>query len=87
MLSSCRWTRRTTTVPRVIQRDDHIGGWAIVVDWNRLRDDATHLADMKLRRKAVGSNDAAVQSILEAEDNNFRTRYVVVRATWCWRTT
>ncbi|CAE7826829.1 GIP [Symbiodinium sp. CCMP2456] len=28
----------------------------------------------KLRRKAIGSNDAEVQSILEAEDHNFRTR-------------
>ena len=28
----------------------------------------------KLRRKAIGSNDAEVQSILEAEDQNFRTR-------------
>ena len=28
----------------------------------------------KLRRKAVGSNDAEVQSILEAEDQNFRVR-------------
>ena len=28
----------------------------------------------KLKRKAIGSNDAEVQSILEAEDHNFRTR-------------
>ena len=28
----------------------------------------------KLQRKAVGSNDAEVQSILEAEDQNFRAR-------------
>ena len=28
----------------------------------------------KLRRKAIGSNDAEVQSILEAEDHNFRAR-------------
>ena len=28
----------------------------------------------KLRRKAIGSNDAEVQSILEAEDQNFRVR-------------
>ena len=28
----------------------------------------------KLKRKAVGSNDAEVQSILEAEDQNFRVR-------------
>ena len=28
----------------------------------------------KLRRKAIGSNDAEVQSILEAEDLNFRAR-------------
>ena len=28
----------------------------------------------KLRRRAIGSNDAEVQSILEAEDHNFRTR-------------
>ena len=28
----------------------------------------------KLKRKAIGSNDAEVQSILEAEDANFRTR-------------
>ena len=30
----------------------------------------------KLRRKAIGSNDAEVQSILEAEDQNFRTRLI-----------
>ena len=28
----------------------------------------------KLKRKAIGSNDAEVQSILEAEDQNFRVR-------------
>ena len=28
----------------------------------------------KLKRKAVGSNDAEVQSTLEAEDQNFRVR-------------
>ena len=28
----------------------------------------------KLKRKAIGSNDAEVQSILEAEDQNFRIR-------------
>ena len=28
----------------------------------------------KLKRRAIGSNDAEVQSILEAEDQNFRTR-------------
>ena len=30
----------------------------------------------KLKRKAIGSNDAEVQSILEAEDQNFRIRLV-----------
>ena len=30
----------------------------------------------KLRRKAIGSNDAEVQSILEAEDRNFRARWL-----------
>ena len=30
----------------------------------------------KLRRKAIGSNDAEVQSILEAEDHNFRARLI-----------
>ena len=28
----------------------------------------------KLKRKAIGSNDAEVQYILEAEDQNFRAR-------------
>ena len=28
----------------------------------------------KLKRKAIGSNDAEVQAILEAEDQNYRTR-------------
>ena len=28
----------------------------------------------KLKRKAIGSNDAEIQSVLEAEDNNFRMR-------------
>ena len=32
----------------------------------------------KLRRKAIGSNDAEVQAVLEAEDHNFR-----VRLLWC----
>ena len=30
----------------------------------------------KLKRKAIGSNDAEVQAILEAEDQNYRTRLI-----------
>ena len=31
----------------------------------------------KLKRKAIGSNDVEVQSILEAEDQNFRARLLL----------
>ena len=34
------------------------------------------LEDLELKRKAIGSNDAEVQSILEAEDQNYRIRLV-----------
>ena len=41
----------------------------------------------KLKRKAIGSNDAEVQSILKAEDQNIRVKMLWRKTSWSWTST